>query len=160
MASYARLLSILSVLVLLLAGCGDGGDDEGTETETATGTEAAEGTPTPIAEETIDLTGGQKANSHGEADASGEDTLEFELDDNYFEPTVITGEAGQTLTLEAANEGGNIHNFTLTEQQIDQDFEQDAQEEIEVEFPDSGAVSFFCKYHGELGMRGELKVAA
>jgi plastocyanin len=159
MARYARLLSILSVLVLLLAGCGDGGEDEGTETETATSTEAAEGTPTPVAEETISLTGGESANSHGEVDASGDDTLEFELDDNYFEPTVIMGTAGQELTLEAFNEGGNIHNFSLTDQQIDQDFSEDAEEEIEVSFPDSGSVTFFCKYHAELGMRGELRVA-
>lgn len=158
MARYARLLSILSVLVVLLAGCGNGGDDEGAESETGTSTEAA-GTPTPIAEETIGLASGEQANSHGEVDASGDDTLEFELDDNYFEPTVIVGTAGQEITLEAFNEGGNIHNFSLTDQQIDQDFREDAEEEIEVTFPDSGAITFFCKYHAELGMRGELRVA-
>jgi plastocyanin len=157
MARYARLLSIFSVLVLLLAGCGDGGDD-GTESETATSTEAA-GTPTPIAEETIGLASGEQANAHGEADVSGDDTVEFELDDNYFEPTVILGTAGQEITLEAFNEGGNIHNFSLTDQQIDQDFREDSEEEIEVTFPDSGALTFFCKYHAELGMRGELRVA-
>jgi plastocyanin len=156
MARYARLLSIFSVLVLL-AGCGDGGDG-GTESETATSTEAA-GTPTPIAEETIGLTNGEQANAHGEVDVSGDDTLEFELDDNYFEPTVILGTAGQEITLEAFNEGGNIHNFSLTDQQIDQDFREDSEEEIEVTFPDSGALTFFCKYHAELGMRGELRVA-
>ncbi|HEX2179051.1 MAG TPA: cupredoxin domain-containing protein [Actinomycetota bacterium] len=151
-------MSIFSVLVLLLAGCGGGGDDEATESQTGTGTEAA-GTPTPIAEETIGLTNGEQANAHGEVDASGEDTVEFELDDNYFEPTVILGTAGQEITLEAFNEGGNIHNFSLTDQQIDQDFREDSEEEIEVSFPDSGALTFFCKYHAELGMRGELRVA-
>lgn len=164
MARFVRLLSVLTALVLVLSACG-GGDSAETDTGTATGTgtatntEAAEGTPTPIAEETTNLTGGESANFHEEADVSGEDSLELELDDNYFEPTILTGSAGQELTLELFNEGGNIHNFSITDQEVDQDLREGAQEEVSVQFPESGAVTFFCKYHAELGMRGELKVA-
>ena len=163
MARYTRLLSALTVLVLLLAACGNGDDGdnggaEETETQTATNTEDTGGTPTPIVEETMDLTGGESANFHGEEDAEDEESLELELDDNYFEPTVITGRAGQELTLELFNEGGNIHNFSLTQQNISQDLQEGGTEEVRVTFPDSGAVTFFCQYHAELGMRGELKV--
>lgn len=164
MARYTRLLSIFAVLVLLTAACG--GDDNGDtaeETEetspAAPDTEPDNGTPTPIVEETMALTSGENANFHNEEDVTAEDSVELELDDNYFEPTVLTGQAGQEITLELFNEGGNIHNFSIADQNIDQDLEEGGNEEVEARFPESGAVTFFCKYHQELGMRGELKVA-
>jgi plastocyanin len=166
MARYTRLLSIFAVLVLFASACGGNGDDgdgdggtEETSSGSATGTEAADGTPTPIVEETMALTGGETANFHDEADVTGEDSIELELDDNYFEPTIITGQAWQEITLELFNEGGNIHNFSITEQNVSEDLEEGGKQEVEVKFPESGALKFFCKYHQELGMRGELKVA-
>lgn len=162
MARYSRLLSIFAVLALLMAACGGDGDDaDSTDSgsETASNTEAAGGTPTPIAEETMALTGGESANFHEEADVSGETSIELELDDNYLKPTVLKGKAGQEITLELFNEGGNIHNFSITAQNISQDLEKGGKKEVKVKFPESGAVPFFCKYHSELGMRGELKVA-
>jgi plastocyanin len=163
MARYTRLLSIFAVLVLFASACGGNGDDNGDdgaeETSSASNTEAADGTPTPIVEETMALTGGETANFHDEADVTGDDSIELELDDNYFEPTVMTGQAGQEITLELFNEGGNIHNFSLTEQNVSEDLEEGGKKEVTVKFPDSGALKFFCQYHQELGMRGELKVA-
>jgi hypothetical protein len=44
--------------------------------------------------------GGQKANDHGSQDVARESELDLELDDFYFEPTVLTGSAGETLTLD------------------------------------------------------------
>jgi len=161
MARFVRLLAVLTALVLVLSACGDGGDseEEATGTGSATNTEAAGGTPTPIAEETRNLTGGEAANFHEEEDVTGDESLELELDDNYFEPTILNGRAGQELTLELFNEGGNIHNFSIADQNVDQDLREAGREEVSVKFPESGAVTFFCKYHAELGMRGELKVA-
>jgi plastocyanin len=166
MARYTRLLAIIAVLVLVLGACG--GDDAGsgsdgaeeTSSEAASGTEAADdATPTPVVEETMALTDGETANFHDEADVTGNDSHELELDDNYFEPTILKGTAGQEITLELFNEGGNIHNFSITEQNISQDLEKGGKEEVKVRFPAEGALRFFCKYHQELGMRGELKVA-
>lgn len=165
MARYTRLLSIFAVLVLALGACGDDAgsgaeDTEDTGSEAASGTEAADdATPTPVVEETMALTGGETANFHGEADVTGDDSQELELDDNYFEPTILTGTAGQELTLELFNEGGNIHNFSITEQNISEDLEKGGKKEVTVTFPAEGALRFFCQYHQELGMRGELKVA-
>ena len=41
-----------------------------------------------------------------------------------FSPTVITGTAGGTLTLHLENEGSTEHNFSVTDQGIDQEREQ------------------------------------
>src|SRR5688500_12042803 len=101
MARYTRLLSIFAVLVLFASACGGNGDDEADDKSTgsASNTEAAGGTPTPIVEETQALTSGETANFHEEADVVDEDSIELELDDNYFEPTIMSGKAGQEITL-------------------------------------------------------------
>jgi plastocyanin len=128
------LLVVLLVLVLVATSCG--GDEEG-ETTTI---------------------GGEPANDHGTEDVSGETSIAFELDDFYFEPTVLQGEAGQTLTLEAENEGEVAHTFTSEELGVDQEVGPGEEAEIEVTFPDSGQVVFECRFHGSQGMRGALEV--
>lgn len=166
MARYTRLLSIFALLVLVFAACGNDDSDSGgaddveeTSSEAASGTEAADGTPTPVVEETMALTGGDSANFYGEVDVTAEDSVELELDDNYLKPTIMKGTAQQEVTLELFNEGGNIHNFSIPEQNISQDLQRGGKEEVKVKFPSEGSLRFFCKYHQELGMRGELKVA-
>src|SRR5262245_65889460 len=78
------------------------------------------------------------ANDHGTKDVSGESELDLELDDFYFEPTLLTGTAGQTVTIELENEGDAEHNFSLPDQAVDQDVESGEKAEVEVTFPDSG----------------------
>lgn len=129
-------LALLIALILVAASCG--GDDEGGGTVTV---------------------GGETANDHGGQDVSGEGELDLELDDFYFSPTVITGTAGGTLTLHLENEGSTEHNFSVTDQGIDQDVENGEKAEVSVTFPDSGTLVFFCKYHQDMGMRGALEVA-
>jgi plastocyanin len=131
------LLLLLAVVTVLAAGCG-GGSDEG----------EGEGGTTTIA--------GVAASDHGTTDAAGMDELSVELDDNYFEPTVIKGSPGQKLKLELENEGSAEHNFGLTDQGIDQDVEAGEKAEVTVTIPESGEISFVCKYHEQLGMAGAL----
>jgi plastocyanin len=106
--------------------------------------------------------GGQKtvaglnANDHGTKTASNE--IKVELDDYYFEPTVIQGKAGQKVTLELDNEGSVEHNFTLAAQNIDQTIQPGEDAKVTVTIPKSGAVSFFCKFHKSEGMAGALVV--
>lgn len=104
------------------------------------------------------MIGGKSASNHGEADVAGETSLEFELDDFYFEPTVLEGEAGQTVTLEAFNEGEAQHTFTVDSLQIDQTLDPDARMSIEVTLPESGALLFYCRFHEGRGMLGALSV--
>jgi plastocyanin len=103
--------------------------------------------------------GGETANDHGTEDVSGETSIEFELDDFYFEPTVLQGEAGQALTLEAFNEGDQPHTFTSDELGVDEEVEPGGETSIDITFPDSGQVVFICRFHDAQGMRGAVEVA-
>jgi plastocyanin len=129
-----RIAPGMLALALLLVACG--GEEEGG---------------------TITL-GGETANDHGTEDVSGESSLEFELDDFYFEPTVLQGEAGQTLTLEAFNEGDEAHTFTSEGLGVDEEVEPGGETSIEVTFPASGQVVFVCRFHESQGMRGAIDV--
>jgi plastocyanin len=131
------LVLLVAALGLVAAGCGGGGEAEGEE-----------GGTTTIA--------GVAASDHGTADAMGKDELEVELDDNYFEPTVVKGTPGSQVKLELANEGGTEHNFRLSDQGIDQDVEPGEKADVVVTIPQSGEVAFVCKYHEQLGMAGAL----
>lgn len=133
-----RTLAVLvAVLALAAAGCGGGSNES-----------AEEGGTTTVA--------GVAAADHGTKDASGMEELDVELDDDYFEPTVITGTPGESVKLELENEGGDEHNFTLESQNLDQDVEAGEKAEVTVTIPQSGQVSFYCKYHKQLGMAGAL----
>ncbi len=66
---------------------------------------------------------GQSANDHGTKDVSGESSIEFEMDDFYFNPTVLQGTAGETITLEVVNEGQNEHSFTSEGLEVDEEVE-------------------------------------
>jgi plastocyanin len=129
------------VSMVLVASCGGGNDEESSEGGTTT-------------------IGDVAANDHGTKDVSGESKVEVELDDDYFEPTVLEGKPGERVTLELKNEGGSEHNLTIEELQIDQDVEPDDEAEVEVAFPDSGTLTFYCKYHRGQGMAGAFRTAS
>lgn len=151
----------LLVLTLVMAMVACGGDDEPAPAENPPAAESEqEEDGQPEEEEgggtiTID---GQEANAHGEQDVSGASTLDLEADDFYFEPTVLTGEAGQELTLHIANEGDSPHHFSITDQDIDEDVDPGQDVEVTVTFPDSGTLVFFCSLHQSGGMLGALEV--
>ena len=106
---------------------------------------------------TIDIAG-RSANDHGTEDVSGATELAVELDDNYFEPTVLSGEAGQTLTLELENAGESAHTFTIDSLGVDVELVPGGSDEVEVTFPESGATVFHCHFHETVGMLGALSV--
>jgi plastocyanin len=137
-------------LILILAVAAACGGNEGREEETSEEETSEEGTS---------QIGGQSANDHGTEDVSGETSVELELDDFYFEPTVLRGDAGQSLTLEAFNEGDQAHTFTSEELSVDQELAPGEETSIDITFPDSGQVVFFCRFHDSQGMRGAIEVA-
>ncbi|MGH2682792.1 MAG: cupredoxin domain-containing protein [Actinomycetota bacterium] len=104
------------------------------------------------------MIGGKAANDHGEADVSGMTSAQFEVDDFYFEPTVLEGEAGQSVTLEVFNEGQAQHTFTVDALEIDETLAPDARMSIEVTMPASGALLVYCRFHETRGMLGALSV--
>jgi len=97
---------------------------------------------------------GVMANDHGTKTASGE--TKVELDDFYFEPTVIKGKPGQKVTLELENEGSTAHTFTIDSQSVDQTLQPGKDAKVTVMIPKSGAVSFYCSFHRNEGMAGAL----
>ena len=138
MARLPTQAAALAALLVLVAGCGG-------SSKSSAG-EEGEGTKT-IA--------GVSANDHGTKQVSGE--TEVELDDYYFEPTVLKGEPGARVTLELDNEGKVEHNFSIDAQGIDEDVEAGETATVTVTIPRSGEVSFFCKYHKSMGMAGALE---
>ena len=136
------MVAAASVLVLTLAACG--GSSGGDESE--------EGGSTTIA--------GMTAQLHGTKDVSGETgKVEIELDDDYFEPTILKGTPGQTVTLELKNEGNNPHTLTISDQDVDTEVQPGDEAEVDVTFPDSGQLAFVCRFHESNGMVGALETS-
>jgi len=102
--------------------------------------------------------GGEEAAYHGSTDLLGSSDFQLELDDFYFGPTVLEGDAGQELALGLFNDGGVPHTFTI-DGVVDEELPSGVGGiEIEVTFPDSGAVVFYCRFHRGQGMLGALSV--
>jgi plastocyanin len=143
------IVAVLSLgVVPLLAGCGS----SSSSSKSTTGSTGSSGS------------GGQKtiagvmANDHGKKTASSSGKTEVELDDYYFEPTVIQGTAGQKVKLELKNEGKVDHSFTVDSEKIDKTISPGGEAEVTVTIPKSGVVSFYCKFHKSSGMAGALAV--
>src|SRR5215218_3753132 len=105
-------------LVPLLAGCGSSSSNS----DSGTTTESSEGGTTTVA--------GLEANNHGTKSVEDSGKTEVELDDFYFEPTVLEGTPGQEVTLELKNEGKVEHSFTVDSQGIDKDIEPGDEGEV------------------------------
>ena len=86
--------------------------------------------------------------------------VKMEADDYYFEPTFLRGKPGQRARLRIENESGTLHNITIAGQQIDRDILPKQTIEVDVMLPASGPLTFSCKFHGALGMNGQLAAAA
>jgi plastocyanin len=145
MANLRQLPMLAAVLamVLALAACGGSGKSN----------ESKEGTTMTI--------GGQAVESHGTKDVSGETgKVEVEMYDKYFEPTVLKGTPGQKVTMELKNEGKVAHTFTVTEQSVDQEIQPGDEAEADVTFPESGELTFICKFHESSGMVGALEASS
>lgn len=84
--------------------------------------------------------------------------VEVEMDDFYFEPTVLKATPGKEVTFELHNEGETAHTFTLAEQHIDNVVQPGQNADVTVTFPEQGTVLFRCRFHANAGMRGALAV--
>ena len=144
------LLCLGAAIALVLAACG------GSSGSSASGSSQG-GSKSSESAKTITIAGKQ-ANDHGTKAVTG-GSVDVEMDDNYFEPTVLTGKPGQTVTIHLENEGTAEHNFSISSQKISQNVQSGAEAEVKVKFPKSGILPFFCSFHTSLGMNGGLKVS-
>lgn len=150
MRRSALIVVVLALgLVPLVVGCGSSSSSS-TTAESGGGGGESEGGTTTVA--------GLQANDHGTKSVESSGKTEVELDDFYFEPTVLEGTPGEKVTLELENEGKSEHSFTVDSQGIDKDIEPGDEGEVTVTIPKSGAISFYCKYHKSSGMAGALAV--
>ena len=104
----------------------------------------------------IRLADGQRASAHGEASVAGVSATVVEMEDSYFQPTVLRGTPGQRLTITLSNQGNSVHDFRIAAQHIDAGVEAGTPVTVTVTFPEKGAVTFECRYHLLQNMRGEL----
>ena len=133
-------------LVFVAAGCG--GSSKSSSSSGSEGT-----TSTTI--------GGSQVESHGTKDVSNESgKVEIELDDYYFNPTILKGKPGQKVELELKNEGNTEHTFTIAEQSINKEIQPGDETETEVTFPQTGELKFVCTFHQGQGMIGALQTSA
>ncbi len=93
---------------------------------------------------------------HGTKDVRNRSRLELEADDYYFSPTFLRGKPGQKLTLVVESEASTLHNISLPALGIDKDIPPKGKVQVDVTFPASGVLAFSCKFHGPLGMNGQL----
>ena len=92
-------------------------------------------------------------------DASGKSTLDVSAQNFFFTPNQITGTAGEKVTFHITNEGDTTHNFSIDSLNINENIDAGQSADIQVTFPSSGSVEFYCSIHKTLGMTGTLQVA-
>src|ERR687892_2837731 len=129
-------ITLIALLLTLLAGeCAEEPTAQPGAAEETTGESEEEGA------ETVTIAG-QDATNHGSEDVTGLSEFELEIDDFYFEPTVLEGEAGQTLSLSLHNEGGGAHTFTIESQDVDVQLGGGESGEAGGAFPQTGGPAF------------------
>lgn len=118
---------------------------ESTDQETSTG-----GAPASLAGD---------VNDHGTTSLTGANpSVEVELDDNYFGPTYLEVESGAAVRLELTNGGSTQHSLT-TDDGVDVVVDPDQTAQAELTAPDSGQLSFYCRFHKNNGMQGAVVVS-
>jgi plastocyanin len=93
------------------------------------------------------------------ANVVGKKAFTIDAEDFFFSPNVLTGSAGQQLTLTIDNQGAATHTFTIASEHIDVTLAPGTQQTVKVTFPNSGSTEFLCRFHESMGMTGELQVA-
>ena len=147
------LVSVVAAATLAAAGCAD--RSVGSATTTSAQSTAAS-LPAVGAEITV---GGMKATYHGVADVSGTSKATIRMADNYFEPTVLHGKAGQELALTLENEGRSQHTFTPADGKADVEVKPGSMAEAKITLPQSGNLAFYCRFHEDKRMAGVFNVS-
>ncbi|MBS4208085.1 cupredoxin domain-containing protein [Bacillus sp. FJAT-50079] len=84
--------------------------------------------------------------------------IEVEMNDDYFNPNVITIPNGRTTTLILKNIGNNEHTFTVEKLGIDVEVQPGEEKNITLKPIKSGTYEFICRYHVNKGMVGKVIV--
>jgi plastocyanin len=85
-------------------------------------------------------------------------TLNVELNDDFFNPKVISIPNGKTTTLILKNVGQREHTFTVKELGIDAEVQPGKEKTITVTPKKPGTYELICQYHFKEGMVGQVIV--
>lgn len=84
--------------------------------------------------------------------------IEVEMNDDYFNPKIITIPNGRTTTLILKNKGTKEHTFTVEELRIDALVQPGKEQTITVEPKKPGTYELICRFHFKQGMVGQVIV--
>jgi plastocyanin len=84
--------------------------------------------------------------------------IEVELNDDNFNPKVITIPNGTTTTLVLKNKGVKNHTFTVEKLGIDVEIQPGNEKTITVKPQQPGTYDLICRYHFREGMVGKVIV--
>lgn len=96
-----------------------------------------------------------------ESETESMDTVKqitVELNDDYFNPDVITISNGETTKLLLKNVGKKEHTFTVKKLGIDVEVQPGKEKTITVKPKKTGTYELICRYHEQEGMVGEVIV--
>jgi len=127
-----RLVVTLSVVALIVVGCGGSGSSK---------------PPVSLGGET---------NNQGTKTAK--DDLEMVAADFSFKPTFITATAGQKFTVQLTNNGSVRHTFTSPTNGLDLELAPGTTRTVSLTAPPTGSVEFHCRFHQSRGMQGAVYV--
>lgn len=85
-------------------------------------------------------------------------SIEVELNDDFFNPEVITIPNGTATTLILKNKGKKEHTFTLEKLGIDAEVQAGKEKTITVQPKQPGTYELICRYHFQEGMVGKVIV--
>ncbi|MGG0410274.1 cupredoxin domain-containing protein [Peribacillus simplex] len=85
-------------------------------------------------------------------------SIEVELNDDYFNPEVITIPNGTVTTLILKNKGTKEHTFTVEKLGIDAEVQPGKEKTITVQPKQPGTYELTCRYHFQEGMVGKVIV--
>ncbi len=85
-------------------------------------------------------------------------SIEVELNDDFFNPEVITIPTGTATTLILKNKGKEEHTFTVEKLGIDAEVQAGKEKTITVQPKQPGTYELICRYHFQEGMVGKVIV--
>ncbi|MCM3772318.1 MULTISPECIES: cupredoxin domain-containing protein [Priestia] len=91
-----------------------------------------------------------------ESDVVTQKAIEVQLNDDYFNPEVVTIPNGRTTTLILKNEGQKEHTFTVERLGIDAEVQPGKEKTITVKPQNPGTYELICRYHFNKGMVGKV----
>jgi plastocyanin len=95
-------------------------------------------------------TTGGSSGSTGGAAGGGASAQTISIKDFAFHPNAITGAAGTTLSITITNNDSPTHSFTLDDNSVSKDIPPGQTETVAVPLPDSGTVSWHCRFHSTM----------